>query len=203
VIECPRCGLPISPGVCAPKPHVFHNRPEQCVEALRASLARERARTEILRHHSNKDCLAMADDAIAEAGLAPTQAPMAQTGERICRKDTTDQQFRELHRAVEKRNKRIEALETQLASERTKETRLRLGLRDIGVDIAEFGARDPAYVVVRAAATVDRLDPSKESATSAITCLSVPQNAATTCSATSPVAARGSATETKSSEAKR
>jgi hypothetical protein len=43
---------------------------------------------------------------------------------------------------------------------------LRLGLRDIGVDIAEFGLLDPAYVVRRAAATVDRLDPAEVSATS-------------------------------------
>jgi len=39
MIDCPRCGLPISPGVCAPEPHVFHDRPEQCVRDLKKLVA--------------------------------------------------------------------------------------------------------------------------------------------------------------------
>ena len=35
MIPCGRCNLPVSPGVCAPEPHVFHDRPEQCVAALK------------------------------------------------------------------------------------------------------------------------------------------------------------------------
>ena len=40
---CNRCGLPVSPGICAPTPHVFHDRAEDCVAALRADLARAHA----------------------------------------------------------------------------------------------------------------------------------------------------------------
>ena len=42
--KCGRCGLPVSPGVCAPQPHVFHDRPEQCVPDLVAEVARLRSR---------------------------------------------------------------------------------------------------------------------------------------------------------------
>ena len=36
--KCGRCGLPVSPGICAPKPHVFHDKPEDCIPALRRAL---------------------------------------------------------------------------------------------------------------------------------------------------------------------
>ena len=38
---------------------------------------------------------------------------------------------------------------------------LRLGLRDIGVLIAEFGAKDPEYVMKRAAEIASKLDKSR------------------------------------------
>jgi hypothetical protein len=43
---CSRCGLPVSPGVCAPPPRVFHDRPEQCIEALRKAFDWEDVRDE-------------------------------------------------------------------------------------------------------------------------------------------------------------
>jgi hypothetical protein len=41
-IICNRCGLLVSAGSCAPLPHVFHDRAEQCVIALRADIASAR-----------------------------------------------------------------------------------------------------------------------------------------------------------------
>jgi hypothetical protein len=35
---CQRCGLRVSPGVCAPQPHIFHDRPEDCITHLRLEL---------------------------------------------------------------------------------------------------------------------------------------------------------------------
>ena len=48
--KCGRCGLPVSPGVCAPQPHVFHDRPEQCVPDLVAEVARLRTMFDVTRH---------------------------------------------------------------------------------------------------------------------------------------------------------
>ena len=31
--------MPVSPGICAPLPHVFHDKPEHCIAQLRADLA--------------------------------------------------------------------------------------------------------------------------------------------------------------------
>jgi hypothetical protein len=36
--KCRRCHLPVSAGACDDLPHVFHDRPEQCIAALIAAL---------------------------------------------------------------------------------------------------------------------------------------------------------------------
>jgi hypothetical protein len=40
--KCGRCGLRVSAGACDTPPLVFHDRPEQCIEALKTELARVR-----------------------------------------------------------------------------------------------------------------------------------------------------------------
>lgn len=40
--KCGRCGLAVSAGICDTPPLQFHDRPEQCIEALKAELARVR-----------------------------------------------------------------------------------------------------------------------------------------------------------------
>ena len=35
---CGRCGLPVSSGICAPEPRVFHDKPEDCIPDLRRAL---------------------------------------------------------------------------------------------------------------------------------------------------------------------
>jgi hypothetical protein len=47
---CGRCGLPVSPGICAPKPHVFHTRPEDCIRDLRAHTEKLEAVVSTARH---------------------------------------------------------------------------------------------------------------------------------------------------------
>jgi hypothetical protein len=41
-MKCERCGQQVSPGICAPGPHVFHDRPEHCIEDLRREVLRLR-----------------------------------------------------------------------------------------------------------------------------------------------------------------
>ena len=55
--KCGRCGLPVSPGVCAPQSHVFHDRPEQCVPDLVAEVARLRDALDRYGEHDG-DCAA-------------------------------------------------------------------------------------------------------------------------------------------------
>jgi hypothetical protein len=37
--KCTRCGLVVSPGICAPQPHLFHTDPQDCIDALKVALA--------------------------------------------------------------------------------------------------------------------------------------------------------------------
>ena len=48
--KCGRCGLPVSPGVCAPQPHVFHDRPEHCVADLVLHVTKLRAALTVILH---------------------------------------------------------------------------------------------------------------------------------------------------------
>jgi len=48
--KCGRCGLPVSPGVCAPQPHVFHDRPEHCLADLVPHVTKLRAALTVILH---------------------------------------------------------------------------------------------------------------------------------------------------------
>jgi hypothetical protein len=58
VTRCSRCALRVSPGICGPLPHVFHTKPEDCIEALKAELARVKAEFAAEMREAQRDCAA-------------------------------------------------------------------------------------------------------------------------------------------------
>ena len=75
MIQCPRCALLISPGVCGPEPHVFHDRPIDCVMAL----------------VSHVDVLKKAHDAkITDLRTAAQDLILALCGDKSWNKETDD-----------------------------------------------------------------------------------------------------------------
>jgi hypothetical protein len=65
--RCGRCGLRVSPGICAEPPLVFHDRPEDCVEALKAELTRVRKEFNDEMREAQRACAAAYREGRAEA----------------------------------------------------------------------------------------------------------------------------------------
>src|SRR5271165_6662859 len=70
LILCPRCGLLVSPGICAEQPHVFHTREKHCIDALKAELSRVRKEHNEEMREAQRDCARAYSEGRVEGGTA-------------------------------------------------------------------------------------------------------------------------------------
>lgn len=65
--KCGRCGLRVSAGICDTPPLVFHDRSDDCIQALKAELARVRQEYKDEMREAQRDCRQAFSEGRAEA----------------------------------------------------------------------------------------------------------------------------------------